>query len=97
MLGVKGLRDREQMSCADRDEKNRTVYEAVLLKHDLNKSLRFSHQNSFLLRNGRNCSQDKPEFVRFWRYNSDIALSGWDEKKQFFVNKLRNITEMCDH
>lgn len=74
MLGVKGLRDRERMSCADRAEGNRAVYEAVMLKHDLNKSLPFSHQNRFLLRNGRKCSEDKPEFGRFWKYNNDFTL-----------------------
>lgn len=68
-----------------------------MLKHDLNKSLRFSHQNSFLLGNGRKCCQDKPEFGRFWKYKNVIILSGWDEKELLLVNKLRNITEMCDH
>lgn len=34
----------------------------------------------------------------FCKYNDDIILSGRDEKDLFsFVNKLTNITKMCDH
>lgn len=35
---------------------------------------------------------------RFWKTGDDIILSGRDEKNLFsFVNKLTNISEMCDH
>lgn len=43
ILGVKGLGDREQMNYAYKAEKSRRTYEAVMLKHHLNKSPRFYH------------------------------------------------------